>query len=140
MADPEEIVGHKTIATGERGPHGLPFMRHEPLTRSEADALWERAEQHQRQRAADMPTEEAAVTTMMQAWLRLKELGWKEARYVPADTKEWHLIEIGSSGIHVGHRMEGERDCWWIAEAGDLWPSRPCLVKPITGANVRGGA
>ena len=122
----DEIVGHKTFSDGHGG------FRHEPLTRSEADALRERAEHLKRQRAADMPTEEAAIVTMFQAWLRLKELGWREAIYSPKDGTPFKAIELGSTGIHdciyIGDWPEGG---WWIQSEGDLWPSRPCLYKML---------
>jgi hypothetical protein len=137
MADGDEIVGHKTFSTGDP----LQPFRHEPLTRSEADALWERAEHLKRQRAADMPNEEAAITTMFNAWLRLKELGWREAIYSPKDGSSFKVIEPGSTGIHdciyMGEWPDG---AWWIQEAGDLWPSRPVLFKPDGAVDSRGAS
>ena len=125
MSDQDEIVGHKTFSDGRGG------FRHEPLKRSEADALWERAEHLKRQRAADMPTEEAAIVTMFQAWLRLKELGWREATYSPKDGTPFKAIEPGSTGIHDCIYMgDWPNGGWWIQDEGDLWPSRPCLFKP----------
>lgn len=128
----EEIVGHKTFSTGDP----LQPFRHEPLTRAEADAMWDAAEAAKKARTEAMPTEQDAVRAMWSAWERLRELGWKEACYAPTD-KALKLIEPGSSGIHVGH-ADGEwpHKSFWIAQAGDLWPSRPCLFKlplPATG-------
>lgn len=127
MTDDDEIVGHKTFREGMMG------FRHEPLTRKEADALWEASETAKARRAADMPTEQDAVSAMWQAWYRLKELGWKEATYahdLKQEGLESLLIESGSSGIHRGyyHRTNGN-DVWWIGPEGD--PSHPCLVKPV---------
>ena len=133
MSDGDEIVGHKTIATGEINPEtGFPALRHEPLTRAEADAFWERAEAEKAKRAADMPTEEDAVRAMWQAYHRLEELGWRNTCYAPADGTQLRLIEPGSTGIHEGH-ADGEwpRLSFWIHEMGDLWPSRPVLFKPV---------
>ena len=63
---PDDIVGHKTFSTGEICPEtGFPAVRHEPLTRAEADALWEAADAAKAKRAADMPDEKAALRTMM---------------------------------------------------------------------------
>lgn len=47
----DDIVGHKTFDTGERGEDGFPVLRHEPLTRAEANALWGRVEAADKQRA-----------------------------------------------------------------------------------------
>lgn len=134
MTDPSEIVGHKTIATGERGPDGFPAMRHEPLTRAEADALWAACEAATKARAEAMPTEEDAVRVMSSAFQRLRELGWKEAMYLSSERSGTvRLIEPGSSGIHQGNYMgEWPTGGWWIHEEGDLWPSKPCLAKHIT--------
>lgn len=125
MDSPSEIVGHKTFSTGDP----LQPFRHEPLTRTEADALWAAADAAKKARAEAMPTEQDAVRAMWSAWERLRELGWKEACYAPTDAA-LRLVEPGSSGIHVGH-ADGEwpHKSFWIAEAGDLWPSRPCLFK-----------
>lgn len=125
MSD-DEIVGHKTFATGDP----LHPFRHEPLRRKEADALHERVEELKRQRAADMPTDQDAVNALWRARYRLEELGWKDTRYAK-DGTEAQIIELGSAGIHFG-RKDG--DCWWIADkGGDLWPSRPVLFKPSSG-------
>lgn len=126
-----EIVGHKTVSTGKIGAAGFPELRHDPLTRAEADEISARADAEQAKRAADMPTEESAVRAMCNAFIRLKELGWREIMYL-SDEKlgTIRLIEPGSSGIHEGHYSgEWPNGNWWIHENGDLWPSRPCLGK-----------
>ena len=125
MSNETDIVGHKTFSTGDP----LHPFRHEPLTRAEADALLAAADARQKARAEALPTEQDAVNAMCDAYHRLKELGWREACYAPTGTP-LRLIEPGSSGIHEG-RNDGEwpHQSFWIAEAGDLWPSRPCLFK-----------
>lgn len=119
----DEVVGHRTFDDGKGG------YRHEPLTRSEADALWAAAEAATKARAEAMPTEEDAVRVMASAFQRLRELGWKESCYAPSGMT-LNLIEPGSSGIHAGH-VEGEWPStrFWISAHCDLWPSRPCLFK-----------
>lgn len=128
---PDDIVGHKTFSTGEICPEtGFPASRHEPLTRAEADALWEACEAARAKRAADMPDEQAALRVMCDAYQRLKELGWREAMYCPKDGTSFKLIEPGSSGIHDGSYWgEWPNGGWHIADDGDLWPSHPCLFK-----------
>ena len=126
MSDSNEIVGHKTFSTGDP----LHPFRHEPLTRSEADAIWERVEAAKIKRAADMPTEEDALRIMSSAYQRLTELGWRQAMYCPKDGSMFKAIEPGSSGIHdCVYHGEWPNGGWWIQAAGDLWPSRPCLFK-----------
>ena len=134
MSDQDEIVGHKTFSTGETDPAtGFPVLRHEPLTRSEADAIFAAVDAAKAKRAADMPTEEDAVRAMWSAFQRLRELGWTETTYRSSESRgSQRLIEPGSSDIHVGHYSgEWPTGSWWIEEAGDLWPSRPCLAKDL---------
>lgn len=125
MSTGDEIVGHKTISTGDP----LNPFRHEPLTRKEADELYRRADEAKAKRAADMPTEQDAVSAMWSAYQRLRELGWREACYAPTD-RPLRLIEPGSSGIQDGN-CEGEwpDKHFWVSEAGDIWPSRPVLFR-----------
>ena len=79
MTDDNPIVGHKTFADGAGG------FRHEPLRKDEADALWASCEAARERRASDMLDEKAALKVLFDAWLRLKELGWREAVYCPKD-------------------------------------------------------
>lgn len=121
----DPIVGHKTFSDGTGG------YRHEPLRRSEADAVIAAAEAAQAKRAADMPTEEDAARAMWSAWQRLRELGWRETMYGPTNERV-RTISPGSSGIHIGSRHDPwPEKTWWIEDGGDLWPGNPALFKPI---------
>lgn len=133
MSDPNEIVGHKTIATGKIGHSGFPEHRHEPLTRAEADEIWERVEAERKARAEAMPTEGDAVKAMWSAYQRLRELGWRNAAYLSSEKNgTMRLITPGSSGIHEGHYSgEWNTGSWLIHDSGDLWPANPCLAKPL---------
>src|SRR5688572_6343908 len=71
----DPVVGHKTYHDG----------RHEPIRQSEASALMAASDEAKARRAEQMPDEQSAIHTMFNAWLRLKELGWKEAQYCPKD-------------------------------------------------------
>jgi hypothetical protein len=79
--------------------------------------------------ASDMPSESDALLVMFRAYQRLTELGFREATYCPSDGKIRELIEPGSTGIHRGYRDDNRR--FWIMEAGDLWPSSPCLFRDL---------
>jgi hypothetical protein len=127
---PDDIVGHKTFDTGEICPDtSFPKMRHEPLTRAEADALWEAAEKAKAERTARMPDEQSAIRAMFDAWQRLKELGWNDPMYCPKDGSHFQVIEPGSTGIHDGNYMgEWPKGAWWVYD-GDVWPSHPVLFK-----------
>ena len=130
--DPNEVVGHKTFDTGGRDEHGLPKFRHEPLTRAEGEALWARAKEREAKRAADMPDEQSAINAMHDAWLRLKELGWREGMYAPRDGTTFKVIEIGSTGIFDCDCHGEWPDCTWTAyDEHDAYPSSqaPAMFK-----------
>lgn len=121
MNKPDDVVGHKTMRDGS----------HVPLLRQEADALMAECDRKEAKRAADMPDEQSAIDAMFQAWLRLKELGWKEAIYCPKDGTVFTVIEPGSTGIFDCH-YEGQwpDGSWWLHDPDDgLCPSRPVLFK-----------
>lgn len=127
---PNDIVGHKTFDTGEIDPHtGFPKLRHEPLTRAEAEALWDACEKAKQERAQQMPDEQAAIRALFDAYQRLKELGWNDASYCPNDGSHFQAIEAGSTGIHdCNYQGEWPKGSWWLYD-GDIWPSRPVLFK-----------
>ena len=127
---PDDVVGHKTIDTGETDPEtGFPKLRHEPLTRSEADGIWAATEAAKASRAERMPDEKAALKAMQDAYTRLRELGWREASYCPKDGTHFQAIEAGSTGIHdANYTGEWPSGSWWIYD-GDVWPSRPILFR-----------
>jgi hypothetical protein len=85
--------------------------------------------------AQAMETEQDALRVMFAAWERLRQLGWNDAIYCPKDGSSFHVIEAGSTGIHTAH-YEGKwpDGSWWVSEAGNLWPSRPILWRPIPAA------
>ena len=127
---PTDNVGHKTFATGNIGPDGFPELRHEPLTRTEADEILKDDERRQQDRAERMPDEKAALQAMVDAYLRLTELGWRDAIYCPKDGRIFDAIEVGSTGIHDCHYQgEWPKGSWWIRDSGSLWPSRPVLYR-----------
>lgn len=113
---PDDIVGHKTFATGERDENGLPVHRHEPLTRSEGEALWNAAKADEARRAEQMPDEQSAIRALFDAWLRLKDFGWREPMYCPKDGTRFKIIELGSTGVfdgaYRGKWPDGSWDSW----------------------------
>ena len=133
MEKPDDIIGHKTFDTGERGALGLPIYRHEPLTRAEGEALLQAAVAREKARAEEMPDDKAALHQMFEGYQRLKELGWKDAIYAPKDGTEIDVIEAGSTVIHkvawrsFGHAPLDSCGCFFSAEEG--WRSRPILFR-----------
>jgi hypothetical protein len=113
---PDDIVGHKTIDTGEIDPEtGFPRLRHEPLTRAEGEALWESAMAAKKSREDRMPDEKAAISALWDAHQRLKELGWREPQYCPKNGTRFRVIELGSTGVF---------DCYYQGE----WPTGHYMV------------
>lgn len=128
--NPKDVVGHKTLDTGERDAHGMPIFRHEPLTRAEGEALWNAAMAAKDQRAKEMPDERAALLALQSAHTRLTELGWRDAMYCPKDGTHFQAIEAGSTGIHdCSYEGEWAKGSFWVYGDGDVWPSRPILFK-----------
>jgi hypothetical protein len=130
-ADADPIVGHKTFYNDERGHW------HEPLRKSEAEAIWAEAEAEREKRHRDMPDEQAAIRQLWDAQERLKELGWKDPVYAPKDGSPLDVIELGSTGIHRAY-YEGEwpNGVWWLHD-GDVWPCRPALARAAIATEAR---
>lgn len=119
-----EYHGHKTI----RNPDGS--LRHEPLSDDECRQLIAEVDAAKASREARMPDEKAALRLLTDAWVRLTELGWKEAMYCPKDGTVFDAIEVGSTGIHRCHYLGNwPTGGWWILDDGDEWPASPCLFK-----------
>lgn len=134
MPNPQDAYfGHATFATGELDPEtGFPKMRHEPLTKEAAEALWKAAEDAKKRRAEAMPTEQDALKTMFDGWVRLKELGWRDGKYSPRDGTRFKTIEVGSTGIFDGDCYGEWPDCTWTTyDETDAYPSShpPTLFK-----------
>jgi hypothetical protein len=105
------------------------------LTKEAAEALWAEAQAAKAKRAAEMPDDQTAIRVMSNAHSRLMELGWRDATYAPADGSDLELIEVGSTGIHLGYR-DTDR-CFWIVD-DDVWPSRPVLWRAVQPQSERG--
>jgi len=131
----DPIVGHKTFRDGPLG------FRHEPLRSSEAAVIMAAVEEANKRRLELMPDEQAAIRMMFEARQRLMELGWNDAIYCPKDGSEFDAIEAGSTGIHRCHYAgEWPAGGWWVADDGDLYPSRPVLYRksPAHGITQEG--
>lgn len=126
----DEIVGHKTFRNGDGS------FRHEPLRRSEADAIMESVHKADEKRKADYPDERAAINAIFQAYERLRELGWREAMYMPPDGSVHQALEMGSTGIHrcyCTYRKQGDQlsGRWYWTPDDGICPMSPYLFKKI---------
>lgn len=109
-----------------------------PMPITEADELWRQIEAADAKRKELMPDEDAAVKMFFDAWLRLKDFGWREAMYCPKDGRLFEVIEAGSTGIFkCEYNGEWPTGSYWIHADNDLIPSRPTLYRELP-PNVEG--
>ena len=114
------IVGHKTLADGT----------HLPIRKDEADAIMADIERIYAERTCRMPDERSAIDAMFDAWIRLKELGWREAQYCPKDGSVFDVIEPGSTGIHpCSYAGEWPSGHFMVGAGDDYGSGRPILFK-----------
>lgn len=100
---------------------------------SEIEAALYEIETDRRHRAAAMPTEQDAIDAMFAAYLRLKELGWRDGVYMPKDGTTATVIQNGSTGMFDCYYSGEWADGYFnIFDGGDVYPSRsvPPLFKP----------
>lgn len=122
----DEIVGHKTFHDGRNG------FRHEPLRKSEADDLRRQIAAAEARRKELMPDEQAARQMFFDAWLRLKDFGWREAMYCPKDGRMFEVIEAGSTGVfRCEYNGEWPKGSYWIHADCDLHPSHPTMYRDL---------
>jgi hypothetical protein len=89
--------GHKTLADGS----------HQPLTKDEAQAIRDWVDAAAAKRASDMPTAKDALSALIQAEQRLKELGWwKGGGLRVRRGDDCAVAETGSTGMWTGHYAE----------------------------------
>lgn len=78
------------------------------------------------------PQEKQLLVAMQASISELKKLGWTEIIYCPKDGTEFLCLTGIDPQVHrciyQGKWPEG---FWWILEAGDMWPARPILWKPL---------
>jgi hypothetical protein len=107
-------------------------MTTKKLTRQDADALWEAAVEAEAEVAKRYPTEQDCFNALADAGARLKQLGWNDSMYAPADGKLKPVFSPGSRYSHESYciRKENSYEKWWWHPAeGDLWPDSPIYYK-----------
>lgn len=83
---PDEIVGHKTIAAGDRDPEtGFPVFRHEPLTKAEREALCPKD-------GSDFKVIELGSTGIFDCHYQGK---WPDGLYMVSDEHDVHPTSTG---------------------------------------------
>lgn len=84
----------------------------------------------ERDHAAQMPTAEAALLSMLHAYSRLRTLGWRPAMYAPKDGTPFQAIEAGSCGIFRTWYSDNGRYCW-AEDGGEIYPAHPILFRSM---------
>ncbi len=97
------------------------------LSDKQIEKLFSCFEEEKVKRARIMPDEQSAINRMFEAFLRLQELGWKEAMYCPKDGSMFSTIEAGSTGIHKSNYVGEWPTGRYYTYDGDVWPSKPVL-------------
>jgi len=118
MSD-DEYHGHMTHKDGS----------HTPLSKKEAQALWDHLEEDDKKRAAEMPEPWDATRQIIRAKERLRKLGWAEGGgFAVKKGDDCAVIELGSTGMWSGWLdHEGK----YIHYAGDCSHRRKVWAKPL---------
>lgn len=120
----------QTFKTAKELAEAMKSIESSILDNSEMDRLLAEIEEADEKRKESMPDQESALTQMLQAYLRLKELGWRDAVYCPKDGTMFEVIEAGSTGIHeCNYQGEWPNGSWWVYADGDACSSRPILFR-----------
>ena len=100
------------------------------MTEINLRAMWAKAEATQRRYAEEGET--AHLEKMRDGYQGLKALGWRDITYCPKDgTRFLAVCGNGSYPRPCTYQGEWPKGTWWIEDAGDLWPERPILFKPM---------
>lgn len=124
---------HQTRFTRVHLPNGLHVtgchicVERSELATLDPAALIEAIDKAKADRAAEMPDDAAALAVLHRAYMRLKELGWRDALYCPKDGSEFDVIEMGSTGVHTCAYFGDWPNGVWLID-GDS-PSRPILFR-----------
>ncbi|MGZ3235747.1 MAG: hypothetical protein ACXU8A_00055 [Burkholderiaceae bacterium] len=104
---------------------------------SNVDKLLAEVGTAKKRRAELIPDDFAALRSLMDVYLRLKEMGWNDAVYCPKDGTVFECIEVGSTGIHkCVYHGEWPTGGWLVMDSGDLFPSRPILYRAIQSTKL----
>jgi hypothetical protein len=95
LTQDHEYHGHITMADGS----------HVELSSEEAKRIWDEVRQKQAERSERMPDTYSALSALVSASERMKELGWRDSRYSPREGR-FAVCEIGSTGIWSARRWD----------------------------------
>jgi hypothetical protein len=82
----------------------------------------------QTSRRGPTPEEAKALEMLFKASEALRKLGWQDPMYAPKDGL-FEVIELSSTGVHIATHFENDHKYQaWILD-GDVWPSRPLMIR-----------
>ena len=96
------------------------------------------ADDAEKARAKQLPTEQDCIRMMVQCRMRLMELGWRSGEYAPRNGTEFDAIVAGYVGSGGSSRCVWLGSGFFIAEGGDWWPvARPLFYRPLPRKETR---
>ena len=116
----DDIGGWGTTVDGKRVP----------ISRADADAIFEAIKARDAKAAEDMPDTESALSALCRAMDRMERLGWRRGIYCPKDGAEFAFVEFGSTGIFAG-RYSGNWPAGWIDNGDGSTRPEGAMWKPI---------
>lgn len=119
MTDSPEYHGHKTMADGSRVP----------LTKGEAAEIMAHIKEREAKRSADMPTVRDALSALISAEERLRDLGWWRGGGLRVRRGDaCAVIQQGSTGMWSGRYQE---DGEYVLFGDSVCRPRDCWMKPL---------
>lgn len=82
--------------------------------------------------------EEESVRLVSRIYLRLKELGWRDAMYAPKDSSPLDCIEAGCSVVLTN--CARDENGFWHYDGNDTWPLTPVLFRAALAPSAEGGS
>lgn len=97
---------------------------------------WEESAKSDKDYTTD--TERPFLEKISATSFELRRLGWESIIYCPKDGRPFLAIEAGYSRVFpCVYKGAWPTGGWWAMEAGDMWPVRPFLFKPMPDENTK---
>jgi hypothetical protein len=103
-----------------------------PGMRFEGDLMGFWAYNDAREPRYTLPEERVELEKIAGAVEALRRQGWRDAVYCPKDGTRFLVIEAGCTAVYPCiYRGEWPTGHWFVQHAGDEWPARPILFRPM---------
>lgn len=88
--------------------------------------LWDKSLKSAQARRVAMPSLNATLAVLWEAYQRLREMGFNDGIYCPKDGSEFEVVQIGSTGIfkctYSGEWPDGHA---MVQDGHDIYPQHP---------------